>query len=69
MYYEQARQYRIMLHNEVTKAMEIVPWDSNFKTQLYRSICSIAHGLPLDVAAKIRDEAFQEVNKRLNKIQ
>ena len=66
--YEEARQYRIMLHNEVTRAMEIIPWDTAFKTQLYKSICSISHALPLDVAAKIREEIFEELNKKLKHI-
>lgn len=66
--YNDAQQYRIALNREITNALYIVPWDTEFKTQLYKSICSIAHGLPFEVAAKIRDEAFQEVNKRLNPI-
>lgn len=68
MHYETAQAYRIALNREITNALEIVPHDAMFRTQLYKSICSIPHGLPLDVAAKIREEAFQEVNKRLNPI-
>jgi len=66
--YELAQAYRRDLTREVTRAMEIVPWDTAFKTQLYKSICSIAHSLPLDVAAKIREEIFEELNKRFKPI-
>jgi len=68
MHYENAAQYRRDLTCEVTRALEIVPWDTAFKTQLYKSICSIAHSLPLDVAAKIREEIFEELNKKLKHI-
>jgi len=68
MHYETAAQYRRDLTREVNNAMEIVPHDTAFKTQLYKSICSIAHSLPLDVAAKIREEIFEEVNKKLRTI-
>lgn len=68
MHYETAQSYRIALNREITNALDIVPHDTMFRTQLYRSICSIPHGLPLEVAAKIREEAFHEVNKRLNQI-
>ena len=49
--------------------MAIVPHDSMFKTQLYKSICSIAHSLPLDVAERIRAEVFEMVNNKLKTIQ
>jgi len=68
MHYETAKQYRRDLTLEVNNALEIVPHDTAFKTQLYKSICSIAHSLPLDVAAKIREEIFEEVNKKLRTI-
>jgi len=66
--YELAQQYRRDLTREVTRAMEIVPWDNAFKTQLYKSICSIAHSLPLDVAERIRAEVFEMVNNKLKPI-
>lgn len=69
MHYETAQQYRIALNREITNALDIVPHDTAFKTQLYKSICSIAHSLPLEVAERIRQEAFEIVNKRLNQIQ
>jgi hypothetical protein len=68
MHYETAQQYRRELHREVTNALEIVPHDTMFRQQLYKSICSIPHALPLDVAAKIRDEIFEELNKKLRTI-
>ena len=68
MYYEKARQYRLMLHNEVIGALEIVPHDAAFKTQLYKSICSIEHNLPLDIAERIRSEVFEIVNQKLKQI-
>jgi hypothetical protein len=67
--YDNAQAYRVMLHKEITNALEIVPHDTAFRTQLYKSICSISHELPLDVAAKIRAEAFETVNKHLKQIQ
>lgn len=66
--YELAQAYRRDLTREVNNAMAIVPHDTMFKTQLYKSICSIAHSLPLDVAAKIREEIFEELNKRFKPI-
>jgi len=68
MHYETAQQYRRELYREVTKALEIVPHDTMFRQQLYKSICSIPHSLPLDVAAKIREEIFEELNKKLRTI-
>jgi len=67
--YELAQAYRRDLTREVNKALEIVPHDTLFRQQLYRSICSIAHSLPLDVAAKIREEIFEMVNNKLKPIQ
>ena len=64
--YESAQLYRIALHREVKNALDIVPHDTAFKTQLYKSICSIPHGLPIEVAERIRSEVFEYVNKRLN---
>lgn len=64
--YNSAQAYRIALNHEVTNALEIVPHDTAFRTQLYKSICSIPHSLPIDVATKIREEIFKEVNKKLN---
>jgi len=69
MHHETAQAYRRDLHREVTRAMEIVPWDTAFKTQLYKSICSIPHSLPLDVAERIRSEVFEMVNNKLKPIQ
>ena len=69
MHYESAQAYRIALHREVKNAMDIVPHDTMFKTQLYKSICSIEHNLPIEVAERIRQEAFEIVNKHLNQIQ
>ena len=68
MHYETAQAYRLDLTREVNNAMRIVPWDTAFKTQLYKSICSIPHSLPLDVAAKIREEIFEMVNQKLKHI-
>jgi hypothetical protein len=68
MHYETAQQYRRDLTREVKNALEIVPHDTAFKTQLYKSICSIAHSLPLDVAERIRAEVFELVNNKLKPI-
>ena len=68
MHYETAQAYRRDLTREVNNAMAIVPHDTAFKMQLYKSICSIAHALPLDVAAKIREEIFEELNKKFKSI-
>lgn len=68
MHYETAQQYRRELHKEVTNALMIVPHDTMFRQQLYKSICSIPHSLPLDVAAKIREEIFEMVNNKLKPI-
>ena len=68
MHYETAQQYRRELHKEVTNALMIVPHDTMFRQQLYKSICSIPHALPLDVAAKIREEIFEELNKKFKHI-
>ena len=69
MHYENASQYRRELHKEVTNALEIVPHDTMFRQQLYKSICSIPHSLPLDVAERIRGEIFEMVNNKLKPIQ
>jgi len=66
--YELAQAYRRDLTREVNNALEIVPHDTAFRQQLYKSICSIAHSLPLDVAAKIREEIFELVNNKLKPI-
>jgi hypothetical protein len=66
--YDQAQQYRRELLREVNNAMAIVPHDTAFKTQLYKSICSISHSLPLDVAERIRSEVFEVVNQKLKQI-
>ena len=68
MHYETAQQYRRDLHKEVNNALMIVPHDTMFRQQLYKSICSIPHALPLDVAAKIREEIFEELNKKFKSI-
>jgi len=68
MHYETAQQYRRDLTREVNNAMAIVPHDNMFRQQLYKSICSIAHSLPLDVAAKIREEIFEDLNKKFKPI-
>ena len=68
MHYETAQAYRRELHKEVTNALMIVPHDTMFRQQLYKSICSIPHSLPLDVAAKIREEIFEELNKKFKSI-
>lgn len=68
MHYETAAQYRRDLHREVNNALDIVPHDTLFRQQLYKSICSIAHSLPLDVAERIRGEVFEELNKKLKHI-
>jgi hypothetical protein len=66
--YQSAQAYRQDLHREVINAMEIVPHDAAFKTQLYKSICSIEHNLPLDIAERIRSEVFEIVNQKLKQI-
>ena len=66
--YELAQQYRRDLTREVNNAMAIVPHDTAFKTQLYKSICSIPHSLPMDVAERIRGEVFEMVNNKLKPI-
>lgn len=66
--YQSAQAYRQDLHREVINAMEIVPHDAAFKTQLYKSICSIEHNLPLDIAERIRSEVFEIVNIKLKQI-
>ena len=66
--YQTAQAYRQDLHREVINAMAIVPHDKAFKTQLYKSICSIEHGLPIDIAEKIRSEVFEIVNQKLKHI-
>jgi hypothetical protein len=66
--YQSAQAYRQDLHCEVINAMEIVPHDAAFKTQLYKSICSIEHNLPLDIAERIRSEVFEIVNQKLKQI-
>ena len=63
--YNQAQKYRQLLHHEVINALDIVPHDTMFRQQLYKSICSIPHELPVDVAARIRQEIFEEINQRL----
>jgi len=68
MHYETAAQYRRDLHREVNNALDIVPHDTLFRQQLYKSICSIAHSLPLDVAERIRSEVFEMVNNKLKPI-
>jgi len=67
--YELAQAYRRDLTREVNNAMAIVPHDNMFRQQLYKSICSIAHSLPLDVAERIRAEVFEMVNNKLKPIQ
>lgn len=66
--YELAQAYRRELHKEVTNALMIVPHDTMFRQQLYKSICSIPHALPLDVAERIRAEVFEMVNQKLKHI-
>jgi hypothetical protein len=66
--YQTAQAYRQDLHREIINAMEIVPHDAAFKTQLYKSICSIEHNLPLDIAERIRSEVFEIVNQKLKQI-
>jgi hypothetical protein len=66
--YQSAQAYRQDLHREVIGALEIVPHDAAFKTQLYKSICSIEHNLPLDIAERIRSEVFEIVNIKLKQI-
>ena len=66
--YQSAQAYRQDLHREVIGALQIVPHDAAFKTQLYKSICSIEHNLPLDVAERIRAEVFEMVNNKLKPI-
>jgi hypothetical protein len=68
MHHAAAQAYRLELHREITNALEIVPHDTAFRTQLYKSICSIPHELPLEIAEKIRQEAFETVNKHLKHI-
>ena len=68
MHYETAQAYRRDLTREVNKALEIVPHDTMFRQQLYKSICSIAHSLPMDVAERIRAEVFEMVNNKLKPI-
>lgn len=68
MHYETAQQYRRDLTREVNNAMAIVPHDTAFKTQLYKSICSIPHSLPMDVAERITGEVFEMVNNKLKPI-
>jgi len=67
--YELAQAYRRDLTREVNNAMAIVPHDTMFRQQLYKSICSIPHSLPLDVAERIRSEVFEMVNNKLKPIQ
>ena len=66
--YDQAQAYRRVLTLEVNNAMAIVPHDTMFRQQLYKSICSISHSLPLDVAERIRSEVFEVVNQKLKQI-